>query len=74
LPISQRQHPAHDRESFPTEHQDHMLRPSEAALLSAAGTVPQPTGKWNNDPAWDNVTGGGGFDNRPGWDNWSNKR
>ncbi|GAA3053658.1 multiple cyclophane-containing RiPP AmcA [Actinokineospora globicatena] len=43
-------------------------------LLRLAGRLPTPANAWNNDPTWDNVTGGGGFDNRPGWDNWSNKR
>ncbi|MBM7859531.1 multiple cyclophane-containing RiPP AmcA [Lentzea nigeriaca] len=28
---------------------------------------------FDNDPTWDNVTGGGGFDNRPTWDNWDKK-
>ena len=28
---------------------------------------------FDNQPTWDNITGGGGFDNRPSWDNWSKK-
>jgi hypothetical protein len=37
------------------------------------GGAPVVVNSFNNDPTWDNVTGGGGFDNRPTWDNWKNK-
>lgn len=43
------------------------------ALLARVGGAPRVVNSFNNDPTWDNVTGGGGFDNRPTWDNWKNK-
>lgn len=38
----------------------------------ACGAVHQASG-FDNQPTWDNKSGGGGFDNRPSWDNWSNR-
>jgi hypothetical protein len=38
----------------------------------ACGAVHQASG-FDNQPTWDNKTGGGSFDNRPTWDNWSKK-
>ncbi len=43
------------------------------ALLVTAGDSSVRVNSFNNDPTWDNVTGGGGFDNRPTWDDWKNK-
>lgn len=42
-------------------------------LLSKTGRLPTRINAFDNDPTWDNVTGGGGFDNRPTWDNWDKK-
>lgn len=42
------------------------------AETETSGALHQASG-FDNQPTWDNKTGGGGFDNRPTWDNWSNK-
>jgi hypothetical protein len=42
-------------------------------LLAKTGQPPTRINAFDNDPTWDNATGGGGFDNRPTWDNWDKK-
>jgi hypothetical protein len=41
-------------------------------ISAATSSIPLMNG-FDNQPTWDNASGGGGFDNRPSWDNWSKK-